>query len=150
MIFIDFRIAFDTLECNIFNFGSDLINWVRIFYQNIQNCVINNGLASEYFTLEQSVKQGDPLLTSLSWPRKPWQFQFEKILKCKELKLAIMKLNLYDMQTIPVFSVFWRPKPSRDITVRAHKAQKRSVRRFRSRLLILSEGGFLVIIGSLV
>ena len=27
-------------------------------------------------------------------------------------------------------SVFWRPKPSRDITVRAHKAQKRSVRRF--------------------
>ena len=26
--------------------------------------------------------------------------------------------------------VFWRPKPSRDITVRAHKAQKRSVRRF--------------------
>ena len=96
------------------------------------------------------MKQGDPLPTSLSWPRKPWQFQFEKILECKELKLAIMKLNLYDMQTIPVFSVFWRPKPSRDITVRAHKAQKRSVRRFRSRLLILSEGGFLVIIGSLV
>ena len=62
MIFIDFRIAFDTLEWNIFNFGSDLINWVRIFYQNIQNCVINNGLASEYFTLEQSVKQGDPCL----------------------------------------------------------------------------------------
>ena len=27
-------------------------------------------------------------------------------------------------------SVFWRPKPSRDITVRAHKAQKRRVRRF--------------------
>ena len=26
--------------------------------------------------------------------------------------------------------MFWRPKPSRDITVRAHKAQKRSVRRF--------------------
>ena len=27
-------------------------------------------------------------------------------------------------------SVFWRPKPSRYITVRAHKAQKRSERRF--------------------
>ena len=27
-------------------------------------------------------------------------------------------------------AVFWRPKTSRDITVRAHKAQKRSVRRF--------------------
>ena len=35
--------------------------------------------------------------------------------------------NRYDK---PVGSVFWRPKPSRDITVRAHKAQKCSVRRF--------------------
>ena len=133
----------------LWNGVSSILAQVRIFYQNIQSCVINNGLASEYFTLEQSVRQGDPLPTSLSWPWKPWQFQNEKILKCKELKLA-NETNLYDMQTIPVFSMFWRPKPSRDITVRAHKAQKRSVRRFRSRLLMLSEGGFLVIICSLV
>ena len=44
-----------------FNFGPDLINWVRTFYQNIQSCVINNGLASDYFTLERGVRQGDPL-----------------------------------------------------------------------------------------
>ena len=71
----------------------------------------------------------------------------------QRIKIGNNETNLYDMQTIPVFSVFsvfWRPKPSRDITVRAHKAQKRSVRRFRSRLLMLLEGGFLVIIGSLV
>ena len=68
----------------------------------------------------------------------------------QRIKIGNNETNLYDMQTIPVFSVFWRPKPSRDITVRAQKAQKRSVRRFRSRLLMLSEGGFLVIIGSLV
>ena len=68
----------------------------------------------------------------------------------QRIKIGNNETNLYDMQTIPVFSVFWRPKHSRDITVRAHKAQKRSVRRFRSRLLMLSEGGFLVIIGSLV
>ena len=72
----------------LWNGVSSILAQVRIFYQNIQSCVINNGLASEYFTLEQSVRQGDPLPTSLSWPRKPWQFQFEKILKCKELKLA--------------------------------------------------------------
>ena len=68
LIFIDFRKAFDTLEWHYlfsclkaFNFGPDLINWVRTFYQNIQSCVINNGLASDYFTLERGVRQGDPL-----------------------------------------------------------------------------------------
>ena len=46
---------------NAFNFGSDFINWVKTFYQNIQSCTINNGLASDYFTLERGVRQGDPL-----------------------------------------------------------------------------------------
>ena len=40
---------------------------------------------------------------------------------------AVVSVNL---GTSDHSSVFWRPKPSRDITVRAHKAQKRSVRRF--------------------
>ena len=68
LISIDFRKAFDFLEWHYlfsclkaFNFGPDLINWVRTFYQNIQSCVINNGLASDYFTLERGVRQGDPL-----------------------------------------------------------------------------------------
>ena len=68
LIFIDFRKAFDTLEWHYlfsclkaFNFGPDLINWVRTFYQNIQSCVISNGLAWDYFTLERGVRQGDPL-----------------------------------------------------------------------------------------
>ena len=70
LIFIDFRKAFDTLEWHYlfsclkaFNFGPDLIIWVRTFYQNIQSCVTNNGLASEYFTLERGVRQGDPLFS---------------------------------------------------------------------------------------
>ena len=32
-----------------------------MFYTNIQSCVINNGMASDYFTLERGVRQGDPL-----------------------------------------------------------------------------------------
>ena len=67
----------------------------------------------------------------------------------QRIKIGNNETNLYDMQTIPVFSVFWRPKPSRDITVRAHKAHA-GYDGFRSRLLMLSGGGFLVIIGSLV
>ena len=31
------------------------------FYNNIQSCVINNGITSDYFILERGVRQGDPL-----------------------------------------------------------------------------------------
>ena len=66
MIFIDFKRAFDTVEWHYlclraFNFGPDLINWVKTFYRNIDGCVINNGLTSDYFTLARGVRQGDPL-----------------------------------------------------------------------------------------
>ena len=62
LIFIDFQKAFDSLEWNFplrclesFNFGSSLIRWT--FNKNIQSCVINNGIISDFFTLGQ----GDPL-----------------------------------------------------------------------------------------
>ena len=72
MIFIDFEKAFDSLEWNYllnclehFNFGPDFIRWVTTFYKNIQSCVINNGITSDYFTLERGVRQGDPLSSYL-------------------------------------------------------------------------------------
>ena len=72
MIFIDFQKAFDSLEWNYllnwlqyFNFGPDFIRWVTTFYKNIQSCVINNGIISDYFTLQRGVRQGDPLFRYL-------------------------------------------------------------------------------------
>ena len=44
-----------------FNFGRDFLQWVKTFYNNIQSCVINNGVRSNFFTLERGVRQGDPL-----------------------------------------------------------------------------------------
>ena len=68
VIFIDFKKAFDFLEWHYlfscleaFNFGLNFINWVKMFYTNIQSYVINNGMASDYFTSERGVRQGDPL-----------------------------------------------------------------------------------------
>ena len=68
MIFIDFHKAFDSLEWNFifscleaFGFGPEFIWWVRTLYHNIESCVINNGLATDFFSLERGVRQGDPL-----------------------------------------------------------------------------------------
>ena len=68
MIFIDFHKAFDSVEWNYlvtcleaFCFGPDFIKWVKTLYKNIQSCVINNGLTTDYFALERGVRQGDPL-----------------------------------------------------------------------------------------
>jgi len=44
-----------------FNFGHDILQWVKTFYNSIQSCVINNGVSSNFFTLDHGVRQGDPL-----------------------------------------------------------------------------------------
>ena len=44
-----------------FNFGPNFIRWVMTFYKNIQSCVINNGITSNYFAIKRGVRQGDPL-----------------------------------------------------------------------------------------
>jgi len=68
LLFIDFEKAFDSLEWDFlekclekFNFGPDFRRWVNIFYNDVQSCVINNGLCSRYFNIERGVRQGDPL-----------------------------------------------------------------------------------------
>ena len=68
MLFIDFQKAFDSVEWEFlfkcleaFNFGPDFLHWVKVFYKNIQSCILNNGMTSNFFILERGVRQGDPL-----------------------------------------------------------------------------------------
>ena len=68
MIFIDSHKVFDSIKWNFlfscleaFGFGREFIWWVRTLYYNVESCVINNGVATDYFSLERGVKQGDGL-----------------------------------------------------------------------------------------
>ena len=44
-----------------FNFGNGLINWVKLFYNDAQSCVSNNGHLSDFFKIRRGVRQGCPL-----------------------------------------------------------------------------------------
>ena len=68
LFFIDFEKAFDSLEwrylfevLKAMNFGPMFQNWIRVFYSNISSCVVNNGHASNFFSLFRGVRQGCPL-----------------------------------------------------------------------------------------
>ena len=64
----DMEKAFDSIEHNFifatlskFGFGKDFIQWIKTVLCNGISCVMNNGFASGYFSLERGARQGDPL-----------------------------------------------------------------------------------------
>ena len=69
---IDFEKAYDSIDHNFlakvinsFNFGVSFQRWVNVFYNNIQSCVMNNGISTGYFPIKRGVRQGDPLSSIL-------------------------------------------------------------------------------------
>ena len=44
-----------------FGFSKNVINWIKIFYNDISSCIGNNGFFSSYFKLKRSVRQGCPI-----------------------------------------------------------------------------------------
>ena len=63
-----FAAAFDLLDYNFIfavlqkiNFISSFIKWVKLLHQDLESCVLNNGMSKGYFTLVRGTRQGDPL-----------------------------------------------------------------------------------------
>ena len=72
LFFADFAKAFDSLshryivDCiTSLNFGPNMVNWIKLFYNDIQSVIINNGHMSQSFRLQKGVRQGCPLSATL-------------------------------------------------------------------------------------
>ena len=68
LVAIDFEKAFDSLNFSFllrvlhaFNFGPSFIQWVRVLYNKVFSCFMNNGFTSGPFSLSRGVRQGHPL-----------------------------------------------------------------------------------------
>ena len=66
--FLDFEKAFDKLNWKFLNkvldttgFGKCFKKWIDIIYNNVESCIINNGVTSPYFEIKTGVRQGCPL-----------------------------------------------------------------------------------------
>ena len=67
-IFLDQEKAFDRISHNFlfktlekFGFGNNFINWIKIFYNNVNSQIKLNGKLSEKIEIEQGLRQGCPL-----------------------------------------------------------------------------------------
>ena len=63
LLFLDFEKAFDTIEwpfirktLRYFGFGDGVINWMNIFYGNVESCVLNNGWHGRATSLKSKEK----------------------------------------------------------------------------------------------
>jgi hypothetical protein len=67
LLTVDFEKAFDSVSWSFlenclrfFNFGHDIVKWVKTFYCNISTCISVNGQYSSWFSINRGVRQGDP------------------------------------------------------------------------------------------
>ena len=87
LLLIDFEKAFDSVShkfiykaLEMFNFGTSIKRWIKIFYSEMFSSININGCMSKRFKVERGCRQGDPL--------SPYIF-----LLCAELLNSLIKKN---------------------------------------------------------
>ena len=77
LLFIDFEKAFDTLEWPFISktLGPSLLNWIELFYCNIESCILNNGWAMQVTFLNSVEELGKAVLC-----RRIYLFYMQKYL----------------------------------------------------------------------
>ena len=95
-MFADFEKAFDSIShefmfncLKCFNFGSDIINWIKCFYNDAKSAVINSGHMTDFFDIKKGLRQGCPLSAYL-------------FIICIKLLAAAVRENK-DFKGIPIF-----------------------------------------------
>ena len=68
LLLIDFEKAFDSISwrfmynvLDFFHFGHDFKKWISILYKDAKQCVIQNGIFSQFFNISRGCRQGDPI-----------------------------------------------------------------------------------------
>ena len=105
LLALDFEKAFHSLEWNLifcilanFNFDKNFIKCIRLLYNDISSCTINNGTSSGYFSITRGVRQGDPIspyLFILSLEALAQMIRDESQIKGLELPIGVVSLFLY-------------------------------------------------------
>ena len=79
---------FNCLKC--FNFGSDIINWIKYFFNNAKSADLNSGHMTAFFDINKGLPKGCPLSVYL-------------FIICVELLAAAVRENK-DFKGIPMFN----------------------------------------------
>ena len=68
LVTINIEKTFDSLDHTFlisalekFGFGKTSIDWIKIFFNDQESCVINGGITTKYVKLEKGAQQGDPV-----------------------------------------------------------------------------------------
>ena len=87
LVTTDIEKAFDSIDHSFllitfekFGFGTNFIDWIKIFLNEQESCVINGGVTTQYFKLEKGARQGDPVSAYL-------------FILCLEIRFTIVKNN---------------------------------------------------------
>ena len=67
LLSIDFQQAFDSISwkfisktLDYYNFGPSFKNWIQLFQNGTESCILQNGFLSDFFYLQRGCRQGDP------------------------------------------------------------------------------------------